>query len=197
MDTTSSEAVWRAAWSLKDHGRDPDLAKAPHDQAGFRWLIGSFGTNWRMLEIQAAVGLVQLGKLASWVARRRENARILSERFSALPALRVATPPSHVSHAYYKYHFFVRPERLRPGWDRDRLLSSLLVRGVPASVGACPEIYREKAFVDAGLAPSERLPVARRVGETSLWLPVHPTLEEDDVRRMAAIVEETVQEASL
>lgn len=53
-------------------------------------------------------------------------------------------------------------------------MTAIEQRGVPGSVGVCPEIYREKAFVDAGFVPPARLPVARELGETPLMLPVHP-----------------------
>lgn len=196
MLTTSSELIWSAAWSIKDHGRNPALALDRSPQAGFRWSIDSFGTNWRMTEIQAAVGRLQLRKLPSWIAKRRQNAHILDERFSQPGSLRVNIPPKHIGHAYYKYYVHVRPERLKSGWDRDRILANLLEKGVPASVGICPEIYREKAFVDAGLSPAERLPVARELGATSLCLPVHPTMEAEDVHRMADLVEGVLVNAS-
>lgn len=196
MLTTSSETIWRSAWSMKDHGRDPDLALGRTGRPGFRWQIGSFGTNWRLTELQAAIGRVQLHKLPLWVNKRRENASILTERFSGLPSLRVAVPPPHVGHAYYKYYFFVRPEQLKSGWNRDRVLAQLLASGVSASVGVCPEVYRERAFLQSGLAPAERFPVAQQLGETSLCFPVHPTLEAKDVHRMADIMERVLEDAS-
>ncbi len=164
MVTTGDRAVWEAVWSFKDHGRSHGAVYDRNHPAGFRWFIESFGTNWRMTEMQAAIGRAQLPKLSEWLAKRRRNASVLAERFSRLPALRVAVPPSHVDHAYYKYYVFMRPERLRAGWTRDRILGELLERGYPVSVGVCPEIYREKAFVEAGYGPPERLTIARELG---------------------------------
>jgi len=163
---------------------------------GFRWFIESFGSNWRMTEMQAAIGRVQLGKLPDWTAARRRNAGILAERFAACVALRVPLPPEHLSHAWYKFYFFIRPEGLRSGWDRERIMAEIERRGVPGSVGVCPEIYREKAFIDSDFAPPEPLPVARELGETSLILPVHPTLEPEHMHFMADVVLEVVAEAS-
>jgi dTDP-4-amino-4,6-dideoxygalactose transaminase len=191
------ETLWRRAWSYKDHGKSFEAVFQRDHEIGYRWLHESFGTNGRMTEIQAAIGRVQLRKLPRWLARRRRNAAILDGRLRDLPALRVPEPPPQVGHAYYKYMLFVRPERLRAGWSRDRLMAEIVARGVPCRSGGCPEIYREKAFSDAGIGPPERLPVARRLGETSLMLLVHPTLDDAAMHHMADVVSEVVATASL
>ena len=185
---TDDEALWRRAWSYKDHGKSFEAAFRRNHEVGFRWLHESFGTNWRMTEMQAAIGRVQLRKLPAWLDRRRRNAAILDERLRGLSALRVPHPPLEIGHAYYKFTLFVRPERLRPGWSRDRLMAEVAARGVPCRSGSCPEIYREKAFREAGLGPLERLLVAQELGETSLMLLVHPTLDDEAMQEMADVV---------
>jgi dTDP-4-amino-4,6-dideoxygalactose transaminase len=155
-----------------------------------------FGTNYRMLEMQAAIGRVILPKLEAWVNRRRESARILNERFQRSPALRVTIPPQNVRHSYYKYYVFVRPDALKAGWSRDRILSAVSERGVPSFSGSCGEIYLEKAFERHGLRPVERLPVARELGETSLMFLVHPTLQTEHIERTAEAVEAVMKEAT-
>lgn len=195
MLTTNDPDIWARVWSYKDHGRSYDSVYGREHAPGFRWYIESFGSNWRMTEMQAAIGRVQLRKLRDWTAARCRNAEILAERFSACAALRVPKPPAHLSHAWYKFYAFVRPEELRSGWHRDRIMTEIERRGVPGSVGVCPEIYRERAFVDAGFTPPERLPVARELGETSLMLPVHPTLEPEHMHFLADVVLEVVAAA--
>lgn len=190
------EAAWRRAWAHKDHGKDWDAVYNREHPPGFRWLHASFGSNWRLTAMQAAIGRVQLGKLDDWVARRRAHAERLNAVGRECPALRVTEPPEHVGHAYYKWYAFVRPERLRPGWDRDALVAALQARGVPAMQGICPEVYRERAFEGTGLRPAERLPVARALGETSVMLPVHPTLTEADLNRFGEALAEVMREAS-
>ncbi|HET6520605.1 MAG TPA: DegT/DnrJ/EryC1/StrS family aminotransferase, partial [Geminicoccaceae bacterium] len=152
--------------------------------------------NYRLTEPQAAIGRVQLRKLAGWVARRRRNAAILNARLSGVPALRLTEPPDHVAHAYYKYYAFVRPERLRTGWDRDRILAALGERGVPSFSGSCPEVYRERSFVSAGLGPDRPLPVAGELGATSLMFLVHPTLDEAAMEAMAGTIADVVTDAT-
>ena len=194
--TTDDEALWRAVWSCKDHGKSWDAIYKREHGPGFRWLHEGLGSNWRMTELQAAIGRVQLGKLPGWLARRRRNAGILVERLGELPALRVPTPPTGVEHAWYKLYAFVRPEALGAGWDRERIMGEIADRGVFCGSGSCPEIYREKAIRNLGLAPAERLPVARALGETSLMLLVHPTLDDEAMHKAADVVEAVVGAAT-
>ncbi|GGO19018.1 DegT/DnrJ/EryC1/StrS family aminotransferase [Deinococcus humi] len=193
---THDEDLWRKAWAFKDHGKSYDAVYNKEHPLGFRWLHESFGTNWRMLEVQAAIGRLQLQKLPAWTQQRQRNAAVLAERFSQLPALRVPTVPEGSEHAQYKFYVYVRPEQLRAGWDRDRIMVEVVERGAPCYTGTCSEIYLEKAFVDAGLGPKERLPVARELGETSLMFLVHPTLTETDMNAVADVVEGVVREAT-
>jgi len=183
MLALSDEALFETAWSYKDHGKSYRLARGSAPAAGtsFRWLHESFGTNWRMTEMQAAIGRIALAKVPGWVERRRAFARLLDACVSGLPELRLAAPAPHEGHAYYKYYTYVIPEALAPDWDRDRIAQAVQAEGIPCFSGSCPEIYREKAFENAGLAPAERLPVAKELGETSLMLLVHPTLAERDI----------------
>lgn len=180
MVTTNDEAVWRAVWEYKDHGKSYEAVFLRDHPAGFRWVHESFGTNARMTEVQAAIGRCALRKLPDWTARRRRHAAALDAGLADLPGLRVATPPHGVGHAYYKYYVFVRPELLAPSWTRDRIMEAVKAEGVPCYHGICPEVYREKAFRHIG-RPTERLPQARALGETSLMLLVHPTLEDADI----------------
>lgn len=189
--------VWKKAWAYKDHGKSYDAVYHREHAPGFRWLHESFGTNWRMLEVQAAIGRSQLRKLPDWIERRRANADILTNRLSKHEALRVTIPDSDFYHSYYKYYVFVRPERLSEGWDRDRVMNAISGQGVPCFSGSCSEIYLEKAFTDAGYGPESRLPVAQELGETSLMFLVHPTLSELDMHRMADIVDIVMAQAQL
>lgn len=196
MVTTADPALWERAWSFKDHGKSYDAVYRRTHVPGFRWLHESFGTNWRMTELQATIGRRQLAKLPDWTARRQRNLTRLNQGFRALPALRVVEAPAHLGHAAYKAYVFVRPERLKDGWTRDRIMTTVAATGIPCFSGSCSEIYREQAFVAAGFGLSERLPIARELGENSLMFLVHPTLTEEDMDRTVAEVGQVMAEAS-
>jgi len=195
MVTTCNEALWKRMWAYKDHGKSYDAVYGKTHPAGFRWLHESFGTNWRLSEVQSAVGRAQLRKVPSWVATRRGHAEFLAERLGKLPGLRIPRAPEFVAHAYYKFYAFVRPEALLPGWDRGRIAQEIAALGIPCSTGSCSEVYLEKAF-PVEMRPQRRLPVARELGETSLMFLVHPTLEMRHIERTARAVEEVLSRAS-
>jgi dTDP-4-amino-4,6-dideoxygalactose transaminase len=181
MVTTNETVVWERAWSYKDHGKSYDAVYHRQHAPGFRWLHETFGTNWRLTEFQSSLGRVLLGKVPRMVEVRRRHAAILTNDFRKHPALRLPQPPDVFRHSYYKYYAFVRPEILRQGWSRDRVLAAITAEGIPCFTGSCSEIYLEKAFTQE-LRPSERLCVSRELGETSLMFLVHPTLSEADMR---------------
>ena len=196
MLTTNDYQLWQRAWSFKDHGKAYDTAHLQHTSPAFRWLHESFGTNWRLTEMQAAIGRSLLAKLPSQLQRRRRNARMLNTGFSALPALRITPPPEEIGHAYYKYYVFLRPESLREGWSRDRLLQAIVAEGIPCFMGSCSEVYLEKAFSE-NMRPVCRAQVARQLGETSLMFLVHPTLSEQDMMDTVRGVQKLLQVAAL
>lgn len=195
MLTTNSKELWSKAWSYKDHGKCHDTVYNQQHPPGFRWLHTSFGTNWRLTEMQSAIGRVILRKLPDWIEKRRHNASILTSYLEDCAAVRVTPPPSDIYHAYYKYYAFVKPEYLESGWDRDRIMKAISAAGVPCYSGSCSEIYLEQAFPQS-MRPSERLPVAKKLGETSLMFLVHPTLTDEYVHYVGQVARDVLSEAA-
>ena len=194
MLTTNNPEVWEYAWSYKDHGKSWDSVYNTKHSSGFRWLHESWGTNWRMTEVQAAIGRIQIRKMAEWGQLRRCNAEaILSvgEEFSAF--LRIPRPSVEIEHGYYKCYLFVRPDSLKGEWGRNKILSELVARRIPCFVGSCPEVYLEKVFKGTGFRPKERLPVAKKLGQTSLMFLVHPTLSKDEIDLTCNMIREVMQ----
>ena len=187
MLTTNDQNVWQRVWSYKDHGKDYDAVYETKHPVGFRWVHESFGTNWRMTEVQSAMGRIVLRKVPQWLEIRRRFASILNEDLAAIPGVRITLPPATINHAYYKYYIFIRPEALRAGWDRDRIMQAINAEGVPCSVGSCSEIYMEAAFAPTW-SRKQRLPVAKELGETGLMFLVHPTLSEQNIRETCVAI---------
>ncbi|MDN7136774.1 DegT/DnrJ/EryC1/StrS aminotransferase family protein [Pseudidiomarina sp. 1ASP75-14] len=196
MVTTNDEALWRKMWSFKDHGKSYEAVYEREHPPGFRWLHESFGTNWRMMEMQAAIGRIQLRRMNDWTAARQRNTAAITKACSEFSVVRTPAVPSHMEHACYKHYCFVEPQHLVEGWTRDRIVSEIVDRGVPCFQGSCSEVYLEKAFDDTGWRPSEPLPVARELGETSLMFLVHPTLTSAEIEKTCAVVREVLALAS-
>lgn len=196
MVTTECNALWSAMWSFKDHGKDWDAVYEQQHPPGFRWLHHSFGTNWRMLEMQAVIGRIQLRRLADWTRRRTEIAQRLSQVLDRYPDLiRVPKVSAGVTHAYYRLYAYVREKAARRGYDRDWFIHECALRGVKVFQGSCSEVYLEQAFDGTGYRPVERLPEARRLGQTSLMFLTHPTISNDDLERDCKLLAEVLDSA--
>jgi dTDP-4-amino-4,6-dideoxygalactose transaminase len=196
MVTTNDSELWSRMWSYKDHGKSYEAVYKRDHPPGFRWLHESFGTNWRMTEIQAVIGRIQLKRMPDWHRRRLEIANTIWSAAKRLPGLRVPEVPQHIEHAAYKCYVFVRPDALASGWSRDRILAEINELGVPCYAGSCSEVYLEKAFERTSYRPSTRLTNARELGETSLMFLCHPTLTEDQIAKTCDALEGVMRKAS-
>lgn len=197
MVTTNDRQLWADMWAYKDHGKSWEAVYEREHAPGFRWLHESFGTNWRMLEVQAVIGRIQLRRMQDWHRARLDNAQSIWTAARQLPALRVPALPDNDMHAAYKCYVFVRPQCLKPDWSRDRILNEIIARGVPAFSGSCSEVYLEKAFDNTDWRPAQRLVNARELGETSMMFMVHPTLTDQEIALTCKVISEVVQQASL
>ncbi|CAH1528132.1 Aminotransferase [Vibrio rotiferianus] len=195
MVTTNDQALWSTMWSYKDHGKSFDAIYNREHPPGFRWLHESFGTNWRMTELQAVIGRIQLSRIPAWTAQRQANAVKIDEAVADLSVVRRVEVPEYSEHAEYKHYLFVEPENLADGWTRDRIVEAIVERGVPAYQGSCSEVYLEKAFDNTPWRPNKRLENAVRLGETSLMFLVHPTLTEQEMLKTIDVLRQVLSEA--
>ena len=195
MVTTNDETLWKKMWSYKDHGKSWDSVYEKQHPPGFRWLHDSFGTNWRMTELQSALGRIQTQRMPEWHKARLANANKIWNAARQLPGLRVPDIPDYITHAAYKCYVFVDPTVLKDGWNRDRIMNEIVARGVPAFSGSCSEVYLEKAFDNTPYRPKEPLPIAKELGETSLMFLVHPTLTDAEIDKTVQVLVEVMQEA--
>lgn len=190
MVTTNDEQLWRRMWSFKDHGKSYEAVYEREHPPGFRWLHESFGTNWRMMEMQAAIGRIQLKRMAEWTALRQRNTAAIIEACIEFALVRTPTVPDSMEHACYKHYCFVKPAQLADGWTRDRIVEEITSRGVPCFQGSCSEVYLEKAFDGTGWRPEKSLPNAKELGETSLMFLVHPTLTKAEIAKTCDVINE-------
>lgn len=195
MVTTNDERLWKKMWSIKDHGKSWEAVYQREHPSGFRWLHESFGTNWRMTEMQAAVGRIQIGRMSEWHGARLDNARQIWHLASDHAALSVPEIPSYIEHAAYKCYVLVEPEQLKEGWSRDRIIAEICALGVPCFSGSCSEVYLEKAFDNTGWRPAEALPNARYLGEHSLMFLVHPTLTPSEMELTCSVLKAIMDKA--
>lgn len=199
MVTTNDRKLWSRMWSYKDHGKSWENIYEREYPPGFRWLHDSFGTNWRMTEMQAAIGRIQLTRMDDWSYKRLTNANAIWNAAKKLNGLRVPNlgcngcqnkcdQATGCTHAAYKCYIFVKGTEA----DRDAIMASINEQGVPCFSGSCSEIYLEKAFDNTRFRPEGRLPSAKLLGETSLMFLCHPTLTKDEIKMTCDVMTSVV-----
>lgn len=197
MVTTNSEELWSKMWSYKDHGKSWEAVYEREHAPGFRWLHESIGTNWRMTEMQAAIGRIQLKRMDNWHETRLKYAEQIWATANAVKGLNAPLVPTHIEHAAYKCYVFVEPEWLVDGWTRDRIMAEINALGVPCYSGSCSEVYLEKAFDNISCRPPQPLKNAQKLGEISLMFLVHPTLKPDEIELTCSSITQVMEKAVL
>lgn len=192
MVTTNNEALWKKMWSYKDHGKNFDSIYNKQHPPGFRWLHDSFGTNWRMMEMQAVIGRIQLKKMTEWTEIRNQNMQRIYSAFEKAPYITVFQPSNDYIHAAYKCYVQVNVDQLPKGWSRDRIMNEIAELGVPCFSGSCSEVYLEHAFDNTPWRPAQRLQNAQKLGENSLMFLVHPTLSENSINQTISAIEQVL-----
>lgn len=183
MITTNDLNLYKKAWSFKDHGKSYDKIfnnRDPIVPGQFRWLHDSIGSNYRMTEMQASIGIDALNCLKEWIDTRRKFASIFNETLADIPLIRLTIPDEKCYHAYYKYYCFINLEHLKEGLSRNDIINKIMAEGIPCFQGTCGEVYKEKAYnLDLNL------PVSKKLTETSLMFLVDPTFREDIIIEIA------------
>ena len=195
MVTTNNKIIHDKIWSFKDHGKSFEKSLAKNINFGFRWLHDDFGSNFRITEIQSAIGRMQLKKLNKWTKIRHRNAMILIDHLCNIGLIKLAIPPNNIIHGWYKFYCYLNLEALSSSWDRLRIIKEISSKGFPAFEGSCSEIYLEKSFLNRNLNPINRLPNAKLLGDISLMFLIHPTISEENMNSYAKTISEVLKKA--
>jgi perosamine synthetase len=138
----------------------------------------SVGYNYRMTDMQAAMGLVQMGKIHAMTEQRVQQARRYDEAFTKIEEIVPPFVPPNVTHAYTSYLIRLKPaSRVR----RDDLLEGMANRGISCRVGIQP-LHQEPIY--RSLYPDLRLPITEETAETGLFLPIYPGMTEGQQDRV-------------
>ena len=186
MITTNDENIWRRIWSYKDNGKNYESVYKSEHSIGFKWIHDSFGSNWRMTEIQAVIGRIQLKRMTKWHKRRLKNANKIWKAAKKCQKIRVPDIPDYIDHAAYKCYVFVNGDLNL----RNSIISYINELGVPCYTGSCSEVYLEKAFNNTSFRPKQNLLNAKTLGDTSLMFLVHPTLTDKEIKKTCDIFDD-------
>ena len=196
MITTNNQKLWKLAWEYKDHGRDYYKVKNMGKRNSFKWIISSFGSNYRLTESQSKVGRIQLGKLDYWLEKRNKFATQIYKTAYSFKSIREIKIPKNIKHSFYRCYLFLEPNNLKSNWNRNKIINRIIFLGVPCFFGSCPEIYLEKAFKSKLKISHKRLKNAKKLGDTSIAFLVHPNMTVKDINKTRNVLKKVLREAT-
>ena len=187
MISTNNKKLWLKLWSMKDHGKNYKSVFYKKHKTVFKWLHDDLGSNYRMTEMQAAIGREQLKSLDKQIKRRNLIANLyLTElkdyylkydilkkpnfKFQTYHSKKNSKISKQYIHAFYRLNLFINKNKIK----QNKLIQQLTKNKINCGVGACPEIYKEKIFKKLKLYPKKRLVNAKLLGETSIMFPINP-----------------------
>ncbi len=175
--TTEDERIATSARRFRQHGQ------------GERYEYLSLGYNYRMTDIAAAIGRVQLSRLSDINCKRRGNAALYNELLADVEGVTTPFVPAGVEHAYHQYSILVEQTRTLNGIDRDSMRAGLAERGISTGIYYPTPLHLNPLFAGFGYAEGD-LPNAERAASRVLALPIHPLLSEADIREVARAIGE-------
>jgi dTDP-4-amino-4,6-dideoxygalactose transaminase len=187
MISTNNKKLWEKCWSIKDHGKNYNSIFYKTHKIGFRWLHDNLGSNYRMTEMQAAIGREQLKTLDNQLKIRNAIANLYLKELKnyyqkyhllqkpdfkcqACPSKQNEKKCNKCMHAFYRLNLFINKNKI----NQIKLIKQLNKSKINCSVGSCPEIYREKIFKKLKLYPKQRLPNAKLLDKSSIMFPIDP-----------------------
>jgi perosamine synthetase len=179
MFTTNDAALDERARRFRNHGQ------------GERYEYVSLGYNYRMTDIAAAIGRVQLGRLAGITAARRANAAFYDRELGDLPGVRTPYVPADTDHAYHQYSVLIDPDTTASGVNRDGLRAALSAARIDSGVYYPIPLHVHPLFARLGYGAGD-FPVAERVAKQILALPIHPSLERAQLEHVVRTVRRAV-----
>ena len=206
MLSTNNKNLFLKLWSLKDHGKNYKSVFQKKHKTGFKWLHDSIGSNYRMTEMQAAIGINQLKLLDNQIKKRNFISNLYFKSLKdfffkyqifKLPNFKCQSCPKknlndncdNCTHSFYRLNLFLNDKKI----DQIDLIEKLLKKKISCGVGPCPEIYREKIFKKLNLQPKKRLMTAKSLGETSISFYINPHKPENLIKSEIETIKNTLK----
>ena len=196
MITTNKPEYYEKIWSFKDHGKSFSKLQEKNLSVEYQFVHDNLGSNFRITEMQSAIGRIQLKKLKSWREIRTKNAKTLTEILSSNDLVHIPLPNKELIHAWYKFNCFININFLKDDWNREKIIRAIRSKSLPAFQGSCSELYLEKCFSKSSNKVNSILPNAHKLGETNLTFLLHPTINDNEMIFYAENINNILKEAS-
>ncbi len=186
MVATNKLKLYKNVLSIKDNGRNYEKIKKISYSGSFNYIHDFIGSNYRMTEIQAIIGISQLKRLDQMILRRNSNAKIFNNYFHDLDSIFLLLHNPKNTNAYYRYYLFVKKSK-----NQKILINKIRSKGIECIAGSCPEIYLEKYFKD-NFKFKEMLG-AKYLATRSVCLKVDQTLDIKIIHQQAKIIRKEIK----
>jgi dTDP-4-amino-4,6-dideoxygalactose transaminase len=203
MISTNNKKIWKKCWSLKDHGKDFNKVFFKKFKTGYKWLHDHLGSNYRMTEMQASIGRIQLKELDNQIKKRNQIVKLYIKHldkyfkeYNFFYKLNFkCSGCDHANcqkcvHAFYRFNLVIKSKKIK----QLKLINDFNKNNIKCLVGACPEIYREKIFKKSKFSPKKRLPNAKFIGQRSITFPINPYISLKIIKKDIKIIDKILSE---
>lgn len=177
MIVTKNEEIAERAKKLRDLSFSQEKRIYLHSEVGY---------NYRMTNIQAAIGLAQLERIEELVKMRRRNARLYNDLLRDTAGIRLPVEKEWAKNVYWMYSIFIDPEF---GMSRDKLMKKLEEKGIETRPFFIP-MHMQPVFKNIGLFTKERYPISEELSRKGLYLPSSSGLEEEQIKYICDAIKE-------
>jgi len=188
MITTNDECLYKKLIQFRNHGITRDRSLLRHDDGPWYYEQQFLGYNYRMTDIQAALGMSQLKKINRFLARRRKIVNRYNEVFSDIPQIVIPHQMSEAQSAWHLYILQLKLEQLAA--SRKEIYLSLQQRGIGVNVHYIPVYYHpyyKKLGYNRGLCPN-----AETLYDRIITIPLYPKMSDDDVEYVIEAIKESL-----
>ena len=188
MITTDSPELAKRMRLFRSHGVSTDHRQREEQGSWFYEMV-DLGFNYRLTDIQCALGISQLKHLTNWISRRQEIAKRYDVAFSGMPEITSLGVRKDVSHAYHLYVIRLNPEKIHT--DRATIFKALRAEGIGVNVHYIPvhlhPFYQQKLGTKRGMCP-----VAEKAYEEIISIPIFPKMNENEVNDVIKAVQKVI-----
>ena len=186
MIACKDRILWKKLWAYKDCGKNYDKIFQKKKNNLFKWVHDYKGTNLRMTEVQAAVGIIQLKKLENMINKRKFNCDYIWKNIKKNNFIFVPKIDKDIFHSGYRCYLTTKNNKIR-----NNLIKYLNQFGIDANQGSCPEIYKERRFYNKQ-QKSIFLKNANKLGKISISLPSHHLISKKQLLHITSTINDFI-----
>lgn len=184
--TMDNEALYKKLLLLRSHGIDKSTSQRHGSSAGYEYDMKILARNYRITDVQCAIGLTQLRRFNEFLMRRQKIMNLYNKELSNLPEVTIPFTAPHVKHAWHIYTILLN------GVDRDTFFKEMRQQNIGVNVHYIP-VYRHTYYRERFNINPSAFPVTEDVFKRIVTLPLFPKMIDEDVKDVITATKETLE----